>query len=188
MDQEQSAGEVMVFGLIDQADRLGKSAKLSQQALAEQIEELAQVRELMAETIESVQVAIRNLEAERVRLQSVRPALEQSAAWAMREALREESEKIETHLNAGMATPLRQIQQAAGHVGQNFREAKWLLIVGYVLLGTVLGLLLGYFPMRSSINALEEHVTSIDHYLAALQSAATLPSPAPQPAQKGKAK
>jgi hypothetical protein len=53
----------------------------------------------MAETIENVQVAIRHREAERVGLQGVRPALEQSAAWAMREALREESDKIETHVS-----------------------------------------------------------------------------------------
>lgn len=36
---------MMVFGLIEQADRMGKSAQGTQRALTEQIQELAQLQE-----------------------------------------------------------------------------------------------------------------------------------------------
>lgn len=42
---ESRAGEMMVFGLIEQADRMGKSAQGTQRALAEQIEELGELQE-----------------------------------------------------------------------------------------------------------------------------------------------
>jgi hypothetical protein len=56
-----------------------------------------------------------------------------------------------------MAVLLRQIQQAAGHVGQNFREAKLLFIVSYVLLGTYWGTFrcaAASMPWRSTSSAL----------------------------------
>ena len=48
MEQKQvegSAGEMMILGLIDHADRLGKSAQSTQPALTEQIQELAQLQQ-----------------------------------------------------------------------------------------------------------------------------------------------
>jgi hypothetical protein len=76
MEQQQpesSAGEMMVFGLIEQADRMGKSAQGTQRALTEQIQELAQLQEWTANAAVELQkradAAIKSLEAERVRLQ-----------------------------------------------------------------------------------------------------------------------
>ena len=48
MEQESnqgSAGEMMILGLIDHADRLGRSAQSTQSALTEQIQELAQLQQ-----------------------------------------------------------------------------------------------------------------------------------------------
>ena len=45
MSEEQSAGEVMAFGIIDQANQLAKSARTTQQALELQIEELVAMEE-----------------------------------------------------------------------------------------------------------------------------------------------
>lgn len=188
MDEEQSAGEVMVLALIDQADRLGKSAKLTQQELGKQIGELVAMEAHIKAAVASIHAAVKNLEGERNQLKAMRPELEQSAAWAMREALREHRDDIKTEISAGMTAPLSHIQQAADHVRQNFKETKWLTITSYILLGTVLGLFAGYLPMRGSVKALEEHVMLIDHYLAAQQPppAVATPAPASTPSHKGK--
>ena len=187
-----SAGEMMVFGLIEQADRIGKSALATQKDLAEQIEHLGEVQEWAVKAGVELQkqaaAAIKNLESERTRLQGVGPTLQQNAAWAMRESLREHSDKIEAQISAGMAVPLDQIKQAATQVRQNVREANWVMYVGMLLIGTVLGLFAGYLPMRSSVKALEEHVNQIDSYLAAQQpqTAPVTPESSHTPAHKGK--
>ncbi len=187
-----NAGEMMVFGLIEQADRIGKSAQGTQKALAEQIEHLGQVQEWAVKAAVELQkqaaAAIKNLEGERARLQGVGPTLQQNAAWAMRESLREHSDKIETQISAGMVVPLDQIKQAAAQVRQNVRDANWMVYVGMLLIGVVLGLFAGYLPMRSSVKALEEHVNQIDSYLAAQQpqAAPVTPEPSHAPAHKGK--
>ena len=187
-----SAGEMMVFGLIEQADRIGKSALATQQDLTEQIQHLGQVQEWAVKAAVELQkqaaTAIKNLEAERVRLQGIGPTLQQNAAWAMRESLREHSDKIETQFSAGMVVPLDQIKQAAAQVRQNVRDANWMVYVGMLLIGVILGLSAGYLPMRSSVKALEEHVNQIDSYLAAQQpqAAPVTPEPSHAPAHKGK--
>ena len=132
--------------------------------------------------------AIKNLEGERARLQGVGPTLQQNAAWAMQESFREHSDKIEAQISAGMAVPLDQIKQAAAQVRQNVREANWVMYVGMLLIGTVLGLFVGYLPMRSSVKALEEHVNQIDSRLAAQQPQVNpaAPESAHTPNRKGK--
>ena len=185
MNEEQSAGEVMVLALIDQADRFGKSAKATQQELDKQIRELAAMEARVTTAVASIHAAIKNLEGERARLQGIGPTLQQNAAWAMRESLREHSDEIETQINAGMATPLAQIKQASDHVRQNVRDTNWTMYVAMLLVGAVLGLFVGYLPMRSSVKALEEHVNQIDQHLAAQQSQpAMTPAPAPQQQDK----
>ena len=187
-----SAGEMMVFGLIEQADQMGKSTLAIQRDLAEQIQHLGQVQEWAVKAAVELQkqaaAAIKNLEAERVRLQNAGPTLQQNAAWAMQEAIREHRDKIETQIRAGMAAPLDQIKQAATQVRQNVRVTNWMVYVGMLLIGTVLGLFAGYLPMRSSVKALEEHVNQIDSYLAAQQpqTAPVTPEPSHALAHKGK--
>jgi hypothetical protein len=152
---ESGAGETMVFGLIDQADRIGKTALAAQRALTEQIQELAQVQAWAVEAAVDLQkradTAIKSLEAERVKLaddraklQAIGPTIEQGAVSAMRETLREQAGQIKyamkTEVSGVFAESLRDIQAGAGHVRQNIWETK-LLYIGAVLL---FGILIGY--------------------------------------------
>ncbi len=185
-------GDSMMFGLIEHTERVEETMAETQRVLTQRIQELAQVQEWAVKAAVELQkqaaTAVKNLEGERVRLQGVGPTLQQNAAWAMRESLREHSDKIETQISAGMVVPLDQIKQAATQVRQNVRDANWMVYVGMLLIGVVLGLFAGYLPMRSSVKALEEHVNQIDSYLAAQQpqAAPVTPEPSHAPAHKGK--
>jgi len=191
---ESRAGEMMVFGLIEQADRMGKSAQGTQRALAEQIEELGELQEWAEGAAQELQkradAAIKSLEAERVQWQGARVNLEHPAVQAIHDAVRKQSGDIERQTVQAFAAPLQEIQQAAGHVRQNVRDSNWMLYVAMLLIGVVLGLFAGYLPMRGSVKALEEHVTLIDQYLAAQQPPVLAPAVPDMhaPARKGKAK
>jgi len=197
MEQQQtesSAGEMMVFGLIEQADRMGKTAQGTQRALTEQIQELVQVQAWAVQAAVELQkradAAIKSLEAERARLQGTQMNLERNAVQAIHDAVEKQSGNIEQQIVQAFAAPLQKMKQAAGHVRQNVREANWLLYLAMLLIGVVLGLFAGYLPMRSSMKALEEHVTLIDQYLPAQQPLApVLSAPDPHaPAHRGKVK
>ncbi len=197
MEQQQpegSAGEMMVFGLIEQADRMGKSAQGTQRALTEQIGELAQLQQWSVDAALELQkraeAAIKNLEAERVQLQSARVNLERQAVQAIQNAVRQQSGEIERQTVGAFAAPLRDIQQAAGYVRQNLKEVSWLMIGLMFAGGLVIGLMLGYWPLRSSQNNMQEQLNRIEQYLAAQPQPVTAPA-APEvhaPARKGKAK
>ncbi len=70
------------------------------------------------------------------------------------------------------------------------KEVSWLMIGLMLSAGLVIGLLLGYWPLRRSQNSMQEQLNRIEQYLAAEQP----PAPAPAvhnvhaPARKGKAK
>ena len=188
-----SAGEMMVFGLIEQADRIGKSALATQQDLTEQIQHLGQLQEWAVKAAVELQkqaaAAIKNLEGERARLQGVGPTLQQNAAWAMRASIREHRDKIETQISAGMAVPLDQIKQAAAQVRQNISEISWLVRSLILAAGIVIGLALGWLPFRSSLNHLQEQEDRSEPYLATQQqqqAAPVTPEPSHAPAHKGK--
>jgi hypothetical protein len=187
-----SAGEMMVFGLIEQADRIGKSALATQQDLAEQIEHLGQVQEWAVNAAVELQkqaaTAIKNLEAERAQLQASRTGLERNAVQAIQNAVRQQSAEIERHTTQALAVPLHDIGQAAAQVRQNIKETSW-LVTGLILaLGIVLGLVLGWLPFRSSLNHLQEQEDRIEQYLATQQqqAAPVTPEPSHAPAHKGK--
>ena len=197
MEQQQpesSAGEMMVFGLIEQADRMGKSAQGTQRALAEQIQELAQLQEWTANAAVELQkradAAIKSLEAERARLQGTQMNLERNAVQAIHDAVQKQSGGIERQVVQAFAEPLREMKQAAGFVRQSLKEVSWLMIGLMLSAGLVVGFLLGYWPMRSSQNNMQEQFNRIEQYLAAQQTPA--PAPGAQdahfPAHKGKAK
>ncbi len=199
MDEAQGAGEVMALALIDHADLLGKSARATQQTLEKQIEELVAMEARVKVAVQSIHAAVKSLEGERVKmeaeranLQAVGPALQQSAVWAMRETLREQAGQIKyemrTEVSGALVEPLQSIQHGARHVRENVKETKWLTIVSYMLLGAVLGLVVGYVPVRRSIVNLEEHVTAIDQALGAQQQAAAAAAASPAPAQDHKKK
>jgi hypothetical protein len=197
MEQQQpesGAGEMMVFGLIEQADRMGKSAQGTQRALTEQIQQLAQVQawavQAAVELQKQADAAIRSLEAERARLQGTQMNLERNAVQAIHDAVEKQSGKIERQTVQAFAEPLQEMKQAAGFVRQSLKEVSWLLIGLMVSLGLVLGLMLGYWPVRTSQNNMQEQLNRIEQYLAAQQPPAPAP-PAPDahaPAHKGKAK
>lgn len=95
MEQEPnqgSAGEMMILGLIDHADCLGKSAQSTQHALTEQIQELAQLQQWTVNAALELQkqadAAVKKLEAERVRLQGTQATLQTNAVQALHDAVR----------------------------------------------------------------------------------------------------
>ena len=160
--------------------------------MAEQIQHLGQVQEWAVKAAVELQkqaaAAIKNLEAERAQLQASRTGLERNAVQAIQNAVRSQTAEIERHTTQALATPLHAIGQAAAQVRQNVRDATWMVYVGMLLIGTVLGLFAGYLPMRSSVKALEEHVNQIDSYLAAQQPQAAPVTPEPSHTPNHKAK
>jgi hypothetical protein len=86
------------------------------------------------------------------------------------------------------AAPLQEMKQAAGFVRQSLKDVSWLLIGLMVSVGLVLGLMLGYWPLRSSQNNMQEQLNRIEQYLAAQQAPAPAAPDVHAPAHKGKAK
>lgn len=185
---------MMIVGLIDHADRLGKSAQSTQQALTEQIRELAQVQAWAVQAAVELQkradATIKSLEAERARLQGTQVNLERNAVQAIHDAVRKQSDAIERQTMNALATPLQDIQQAAAQVRQNVKETSWLMIGLLVAGGLVIGFLLGYWPLRSNQTNMKEQLNRIEQTLATQQPPAPAPA-APDvhaPGRKGKGK
>jgi len=113
--------------------------------------------------------------------------LERNAVQAIHDAVEKQSGNIERQTEQAFAVPLQEIKQAAGFVRQSLKEVSWLLIGLMISLGLVLGLMLRYWPMRTSQNNMQEQLNRIEQYLAAQQPA--IPSPAAPdvhvPAHKG---
>ena len=68
-----------------------------------------------------------------------------------------------------LLAPLKDIQQAAGYVRQNMNQVSWLIIGLMLSAGLVIGLMLGYWHLRSSQNNIQEQLNRIEQYLAARQ-------------------
>jgi hypothetical protein len=195
MEQKQvegSAGEMMILGLIDHADRLGKSAQSAQHALTEQIQELAQLQQWTVNAAMDLQkrsdVAIQKLETERAQLQGTRAGLERNAVQAIQNAVRQQSSEIERQVVQGLAAPLRDIQQAAGQVRQNIKDSNWLFTASVFLLGVIGGLLFGYFFVMRTQNTMNDRMDKIEQYLAApVQPVPAAPDPH-TPTHRGKTK
>lgn len=174
---------------------------MTQQALELQIEELVAMEARVNVAVQSMYGAVKSIETERVKLEGQRaqlkaigPTLQQNAVWAMRETLREQAGQIKaemrTEVMGALIEPLEDIQKGARHVRDNVKETKWLTLVCYVVLGAVMGLAVGYMPLRSDVNALVEHVDNIDRFLTAKQTPPAVAAPAPIPGKdhKGKGK
>jgi len=80
--------------------------------------------------------------------------------------VRQQSSEIERQTVQAFAAPLRDIQQAVGYVRQNLREVSWLMIGLMLSAGSVIGLMLSYWPLRSSQNSMQEQSNRIEQYLA----------------------
>ena len=100
-------------------------------------------------------------------------------------AIEAQSGDFKTLTRHALSQPLQDIEQAASHVRQNVKETRWLTISLFIALGVMVGLALGYLPLRSDMNALTEHVNQIDRYLAA-QQPKPAKAPVPVPSQSGK--
>jgi hypothetical protein len=189
---EGSAGEMMIVGLIDHADRLGKSAQSTQQVLTEQIQELAQLQQWTVNAALELQkradATIQKFEAERAQLHGTQANLERNAMQAIHDAVRKQSDGIERQTVQALAAPLRDIQQAAAQVRQNVKEASWLMIGLILSAGLVIGFLLGYWPLSRSQNSMQEQLNRIEQNQAAQQPSAPAAPDVHTPAHKGKTK
>lgn len=187
-----SAGEMMILGLIDHADRLGKSAQGTQHALSEQIQELAQLQQWAANAALEVQkradAAIKGLEAERSRIQGSQMNLERNAVQALHDAVEKQSAGIGRQVEYALATPLHDIKQAAGQVMQNVKDSKWLFVVSIFLLGVVGGLLFGYFFVMRTQSRMDDRLDRIEQFFSTPAQPVPAVSDPPAPAHKGKAK
>ena len=187
-------GDSMMFGLIEHTEKIEEAMAETQRVLTQRIEELGQLQNWAVQAAVDLQkradAAIKNLEAERKRLQGTQTNLEQNAVQAIHNAIRLQSGDIERQTVSALATPLTQIQQAAGYVRQNVKEVSW-LVLGLVFAGGLIaGLMFGYWPLRSSQNNMQEQLNRIEQYQAAQQQSSPAPA-APDPhasAHKGKAK
>jgi hypothetical protein len=191
---ESSAGEMMVFGLIEQADRMGKAAQGTQRVLTEQIQELAQLQQWTVNAALELQkradATIQKFEAERAQLHGTQANLERNAMQAIHDAVRKQSGDIERQTVQAFAEPLREIKQAAGYVRKNIKEVKWLTISLIFFAGLAMGLLIAYWPLHQSQDHMQDQMNRIEQSLAAQQQAAPTPA-APdshKPAPKGKPK
>ena len=163
MEQESnqgSAGEMMILGLIDHADRLGRSAQSTQSALTEQMQELAQLQQWTVNAALELQkqadATVKKLEAERLRLQGTQATLQTNAVQALYDAVRLQGGDIRQQTMNALADPLHDIQQAAAQVRQNVKETSWRMIGLILAFGIVIGFLLGYWPLRSSQKDMQE--------------------------------
>jgi hypothetical protein len=191
--QEGSAGEMMIVGLIDHADRIGKSAQSTQHALTEQIQKLAQLHQWTVNAAVDLQkrsdVVIQKIEAERAQLQGTRAGLERSAAQAIQNAVRQQSTEIERQVVQALATPLRDIQQSADRVRQNIKDSNWLFITCIFVAGVMIGLFAGYIFVIRTQNTMNDRLNRVEQFMpVSAQPVSTTPdthAPAPH---KGKAK
>ena len=172
MSQEQSAGELMVFGLVDQADRLAKSAIATQEMLAERIEDLADMETKVTAAVQSIHAAVKNLEAERAKLAgertkltAVSPTLEQNAVWAIKETLREQGGQIGVEIRREvrdtLVEPLEDIRKGAVHVRQNVQNTRWVVALAVLLFGILLGFGAGQYRVRTGQSHLETQMDTI---------------------------
>ena len=206
MEQEPvagSAGEAMAFGLINQANVLSKSARETQQALVDQIEELTQLKQWAADAAVDLQkrsdavvlnlrqqtaTAVQHLESERVAFSRVRADLQTTASEAIRFAVRMETGAIGEQAKHTFAEVLPQLLRAGTAVRQNVRDTSRILLLTVFSLGMVAGLLSEYRLVVQAQNRMDDRLDLIEHYLAG-QAQKTPAAITPQtPTHPGKGK
>jgi DNA repair exonuclease SbcCD ATPase subunit len=184
----------MMIGLIEHTEKIEEAMAETQRVLTQRIDELGQLQNWAVQAAVDLQkradAAIKNLEAERARLQGTQNNLERNAVQAIHDAVRKQSGDIERQTVNALAAPLAQIQQAAGYVRQNMKEVSWLMLSLVFAGGLIVGLMFGYWPLRSSQNNIQEQLNRIEQYQAAQQPAVPAPAaPEPHaPGHKSKAK
>jgi ElaB/YqjD/DUF883 family membrane-anchored ribosome-binding protein len=187
-------GDSMMFGLIEHTEKIEEAMAETQRVLTQRIEELGQLQNWAVQAAVDLQkradAAIKNLEAERARLQGTQVNLERNAVQAIHDAVRKQSGDIERQTVDAFAVPLQQVKDAASYLRHYMKDIRWLTISLIFASGMILGLLFGYWPLRSNQNDMQEQLNRIEQYQAAQQSPASAPA-APDvhaPAHKGKAK
>ena len=204
MEQEPvagSAGEAMAFGLINQANVLSKSARETQQALADQIEELTQLKQWAANAAvelqkraegsavalkREAQAVVKSLEAERSQLHGVQTNLAINAMQAIQDAVGRQSDKIEQQVRSALAQPLHDIQESAAQVRQNIKDTNWMMFSLVFSMGIAFGLFGGYSMVMRTQNKMNDRLGGIEQFVSA--PAQTIPAAPGQPASARKGK
>lgn len=157
--QGASAGEMMVFGLIEQADRVQKAALATQAALTRQVEQLDQIQR-------SAEATIQRLRAETGRLETTQAGIAGSAAYAIQAAVKQQAGEIERQISQALAAPLLDIRQAAAQVRQNVRDSSWMFVMGVFIAGMMLGMFAGYYFVIRTQNNIENRLDRIEQIIA----------------------
>lgn|SRR5580698_5660458 len=107
MEQQQSEqqqpgsrlGDSMMFGLIEHTEKIEEAMAETQRVLPQRIEELGQLQNWVVQAAVDLQkradAAIKDLEAERARLQGTQMSLERNAVQAIHDAVQKQSDDIE---------------------------------------------------------------------------------------------
>ena len=116
----------MIFGLIEHTEKIEEAMAETQRVLTERIQELEQVRAWAVQAAVDLQkradAAIKNLQAERIKLEGTQMNLERNAVQAIHDAVRLQSGNIERQTDQAFAAPFQAIKQTAGFVRQSLKE------------------------------------------------------------------
>ena len=174
-----SAGELMVLGLVDHADKLQRGTLAAQSALIEEARRLGSAQQ-------SAGAAVERLQKEIERLQAAKADIERSARAGIAQAIREQAGSIREQTEAAFATPVRDIRQAAAQATANVAELKWLQVAMYILSGMVAGFMLCFLLVMRGQNHIEDRIDAIDQKMAVPRPAPSSPAPASQHGGHGK--
>lgn len=160
--QEVNAGESMVLGLIDQADKLQKNTLAIQKIFLQEAQQFSQFAK-------STETLLARMRGEAERLQMAQANIERSAAAAIKAAIQQQGGEIQRQTQQALVSPLKDISQAAGRVRQNARDSSWMLLAGVLIAGIMLGLFAGYYFVIHSQNSIKDRLDGIEQILSTPQ-------------------
>ena len=102
--------------------------------------------------------------------------------------MRQQCAGVEREAVKALAAPLREIKQAAGQVRQNIKDSNWLFVAGIFLAGIVVGLMMGYFMVVHTQNAMDDRLDKIEQFLSAPAQPVPAAPDVHVPARKAKTK
>jgi vacuolar-type H+-ATPase subunit I/STV1 len=186
-----SASDKVGIALLEHADQLGERFEATRVALGEQIDHLKELQSWTVAAVQTMQQRVDNsiqklagerqkLEAERVRVQTVQATFELNTVQAIHDAVRKQSVEIERVTVQALGAPLHQIEQAAGQVRQNVKEANWLLMSFVLAVGIAIGLLGEFYMVGRTQNDMADRLDRIEQNQAVSVQNAPM-----SPAQQG---
>ena len=125
-------GDSMMFGLTEHTEKIEEAMAETQSVLTQRIEELGQLRNWAIQADVDLQkradATIKSLEAEQTRFEGTQMNLERNAVQAIHDTVRKQSDDIKQQTVKALATPLAQMEQAAGYVRRKMKEVNWLAL------------------------------------------------------------